>query len=584
MMQLSTSDDDSAASSGDELFKVVAPCSRHSASKPDDIDKKIKPDDMDTKIRASSITPPHPSDHPVDKLPDNPIIVTIHVGRESKKTQSLLVQWDRTAAADNLLRKHPNFGGNAAAQLGGTTSNATIVQYPVFYGAGQTNRDEVMSSDAFMGLVECLKLGLPQLTFNPEEKKRVVVWIISVSLLRFGKDQDQLVKAIYLLENICPFFPVVVMPLDCFKLPLGDVIPLLVEQITEKKRISHEVASNRNQGKHVPSNAASLEEVVVVKKRSKEIKAMFEEKNKSLKECVEKALSIVEFEDGGTTKVEEDEYGKISGVTIGFTTTQKVFEKEYRKAIKVINAAVGDEERKAAVNEQLTNLQRRVQQYEGGKKLNVVYCRKSWAEVEKRTGRVFGVPACQMSMNLADLEYHYDDFKKQDLAIFFDEAGGRRKECPEYMRYFAALLAGVFRATISTAPNRIDGRKGPNELHGKACDSKGMSSHFSEAIGKATDALVDKEEERVDQIRASIKAYNDGIEALRKEHLPMEASVGVISYFVSKGMSEIGRSYSRAWKKTGGLEQSFDGSDSDSESSHSDSDGDSDSDDDYDSE
>jgi uncharacterized protein YkvS len=583
-----SSDDDSVSSSGDELFNLVTPCSRHS-KKTSAGEVASKPDDMEKKIQASSITSPS-SDHPVEKLPDNPIIVTVDVGRESKDTESLFEQWDRTAAADNFLSNHPSFGG-AAAQLGGTTRGATIIQYPVFFGAAQTNRDKVMGSDAFKGLVECLKLGLPKLTFNPEEKKRVVVWIISTSLLRFGKDKEQLEKAIFLLENICPCFPVSVMPLDCFKLPLGDVIPLLVEKETEKKRISREVASQRNQGKHVFSTASSLEEEVAVKKRSKEIKAMFKEKNKSLKQYVETALNIVEFKDGGTTKVEVDESGRISGVTIGFTNTQKDFEDKYRKAIRVINAADGDEEREAAVNEQLTNLECCVHSYKGEKKLHVVYCRSSWAKKEKRTGCVFGVPKSQMSKNLADLEYHYGDLKNNDLAIFFDEAGGRRLNCPEYMRYFAALLAGVFHVTISTVPNRIDGRKGPIELHSKACDDKGMHSHFSEAIGKDKNALFDKEVERNCLIRACIKAYNDGIEKLRKTHLPKEASVGVISYFVSKGMSEIGTLRSRTWKKTGGLEQAsmyddltFDGSESDSDSSHSDSDGDSDSDDDYDNE
>ena len=283
MMQLSTSDEHSVPSSSDELFNLDAPCSRHS-KKTSAGEVASKPDDMDKKIQASSITPPS-SDHPVEKLPDNPIIVTVDVGRESKRTETLFVQWDRTAAAENLLSKHPKFGGGgaAAAQLGGTTRGATIIQYPVFFGAAQTNRDEVMGSDAFNGLVECLSLGLPQLpTFDPEEKKRVVVWIISVSLLRFGKDKKELEKAIYMLENICPCFPVSVVPLDCFKLPLPKVIPLLVEHLTEKKRISRDVASRGNQGKHVPSTASSLKEVVAVKKSAKKIKAMFEKENKSL--------------------------------------------------------------------------------------------------------------------------------------------------------------------------------------------------------------------------------------------------------------------------------------------------------------
>eukprot|EP00985_Skeletonema_marinoi_P008079 scaffold3592_cov139-Skeletonema_marinoi.AAC.11 len=470
------------------------------------------------------------------------LLVPMHYWRESERTESIDSQQLRTTAAiENVLRKDPNF------------KDINIVQYPKIFISKQVNRDDVLSDIAIPDLLNALEDNLPDLpesTPRPTNKK-TIVWIMAVSLLRFGKKKEQLQAIVDTLKGISDKLEVEIMPLDCFGIPMDRAIPILRDYIDGLEKISREIGTNRDQGKNVMADAHSQKEQSYVSSEAKVIKTRLEQGDVKLKAMIECGLNFVKVIDSaeGTLEgtVESDGDAKITNITIVYTMGPDKFVEKYLAALKRIKASpkIG-EELSSFIKEEVEVLARFVHEYKG-KKLTGMYFRRSPAS---RSLLCFGVPKDQFTMNASDMKFHHPDieFEERNIAIFFDDRETRRKlSKPAYLSYLAALIAGAFDDVYISQPNRIGQDARVVALHEAACMYSSTERHFSKAIGKDVDVLTEMEEKRYEAMKKAKKDFNDGIEQCRNEYLPRSANVdavdaGSVTYELSKVMKVVGSS------------------------------------------
>mmetsp|Transcript_29192 Transcript_29192/g.43863 ORF Transcript_29192/g.43863 Transcript_29192/m.43863 type:complete len:538 (-) Transcript_29192:64-1677(-) len=472
----------------------------------------------------------------------NALLVPIYHWRESKGTESIDSQQLRTTAAiENVLRKDAHFQG------------ITIEPYTKIFISRQVNRDEVLSDIAISDLLDALEDNLPDLpesTPRPTNKK-TIVWIMAVSLLRFGKKKEQLQAIVDTLKGISDKLEVEIMPLDCFGIPMDRAIPILTDYIDGLEKISREIGTNRDQGKYVMADAHSQKEQSYVTSEAKVIKRRLEQGDVKLKAMIERGLNFVKVIDSaeGTLEgtVESDGDAKITNITIVYTMGPDKFVEKYLEALKKIKASpkIG-EELSSFIKEEVKVLARFVHEYKG-KKLTGMYFRISHAS---RTLLCFGVPKDQFTMSASDMKFHHPDieFEERNIAIFFDYLMDRSALTnPEFISYLAALIAGAFDDVYISQPNRIGQDAAVVALHEAACTNSGTVRHFTKAIGKDVDVLTEKEENRSKALKKAKKDFNDRIEQCRNEYLPRSANVdavdaGSVTYELSKAMKVVGSS------------------------------------------
>eukprot|EP00984_Skeletonema_dohrnii_P002851 scaffold973_cov115-Skeletonema_dohrnii-CCMP3373.AAC.5 len=462
------------------------------------------------------------------------IIVPMHYWRESKRTETIYSQQLRTnAGVENVLRKDPLFQG------------ITIESYPVTFSNRQVNRADVLSTPVIASMIRALYENLPALSTPPPTNKKTTVWIMAVSLVRFGKKKEDLQVIVDALTRISDKLEVEIMPLDCFGIPMDRAIPILTEYVDELKKISREIGTNQDQGKCVTANADSLDEQRFVSSEAKVIKKSLKQGDVKLKAMIERGLNLGAK---GTVEGGVDGDARIINFTIVYTMGHEKFVEKYLEALMKIKACskVGGE-LSSFIKKEVQVLATFVHPYKG-KKLRGMYFRRSKGS---KSRLCFGVPEDQFTVSASDMKYHHlDDIKleEENIAIYFDDGLKRwALTNPQYISYLAALLAGAFDDVYISQPNRIGQDAGVIALHEAACTYSGTERHFSKAIGKDVNELTEVEERRSKAIKKAKKDFDGRIEHCRNECLPRSANVdavdaGRVTYELSKLMSVVGTS------------------------------------------
>eukprot|EP00984_Skeletonema_dohrnii_P022604 scaffold11714_cov102-Skeletonema_dohrnii-CCMP3373.AAC.1 len=461
------------------------------------------------------------------------LLVPIYHLRESEKTVSIASQQLRTTASiENVLSKDPHFQG------------ITIEPYPTIFTSRQVGRDKVLSDIAIPALIYALEENLPDLpksTPRPTNKKPTV-WIVAVSLLRFGKKKEQLQVIVNALTGISDKLEVKIMPLDCFGVPMNEAILILTNYIDEVEKINREIGTSRDQGKCVTANAHSHDEQRFVSSNAKIIKSLVKRGDDALKKMIERGLNLMTTVDNAKGTVETDSNARITNITIGYVRGREKFVEEYLEALKRIKSYQKDgEELISFIIEQIQGLADFVHDY-NGPKLRGMYFRKSDGTKYRLC---FGVPEDQFANSVSDMKYQHPNMKleEENIAIYFDD-GVRRSVLtnPKYISYLAALIAGAFDDVYISQPNRIGQDAGVVALHEAACKYRGTKRHFTKAIGKDVNVLADKEEKRSEAMKNAKKKFNVGIEQCRKKYLPpsVDAKAGNVTYELSTTMMVVG--------------------------------------------
>jgi hypothetical protein len=119
------------------------------------------------------------------------LLVPIYYLRESEKTETIDSQILRTTASiEKILQNDPHF------------ESFTISPYPKTFISRQVNRNDVLSKPVIYNMIRALHSNLPDLSTPPPTNEKTTVWIVAVSLLRFGKEKKQLQTIVDLLTGV----------------------------------------------------------------------------------------------------------------------------------------------------------------------------------------------------------------------------------------------------------------------------------------------------------------------------------------------------------------------------------------------
>lgn len=160
-------------------------------------------------------------------------------------------------------------------------------------------------------MIRALHSNLPDLSTPPPTNEKTTVWIVAVSLLRFGKEKRQLQTIVDSLTGISGKLEVKIMSLDSFGIPMDKVIPILTDYIDEFDEISHEIGTNNDQGKNSMADSDFHDEQSFVSSNARKVKKRLKQGDVELKEMIERGLNLVT--DVDSSESEKGEFSLLMG-------------------------------------------------------------------------------------------------------------------------------------------------------------------------------------------------------------------------------------------------------------------------------
>lgn len=456
-------------------------------------------------------------------------IVTVHLIRESKGTETEKSQRVRYYSMIKKLRQHKQFKGVV-----------NINPYQTYYACPQVNRNQLLTSIGFCQLVEALENGLPG--HKPPINANTQIYIVTVNLLRFGKTEQLIKAAVKLLLDAASRgnLDLKIMPMNFFGLELSDdVIALQSDFFTKQGDIYRGIASNQDQGNNIAPDPNTANERKFVKKKKNELKSNFD----SLENITYIALNLVEIKEGKPDYKEElvrNVSGQIVRINIWVAFDYDEFCNKCLAVFKeVVNCDKVGSKRREFLKSKVSELKFYVHPYKGEVKFTGAYGRTS----PKSSSMVMnGVPVDQMCANYACISYHHGKpIKDVAHAIFFD-AGVKRSKWikQEYVNLLAFKLAGACFDVYAVLPVRYSNNSALVEFDDVVNEVMGITGHFTKGIGKTRENLCKMENNKRKAMAEISKEFQSARKKLRDNQLPVTGKVGVITGEVSEIVDIIG--------------------------------------------
>ena len=457
-------------------------------------------------------------------------VVPLLYTRESEDTTSAFSQRIRCTAAVKRLKEDPQLEGIHITDI-----------YPTIYPSKQVNRNDVLGSESLQAMMVALAEGLPKLP-STLENKQAEVWIITVSLLRYGKTRKQLKYITKVLQKLGnKNLKIRLMPLDAFGLPPDRVMNILVDYIEGVERIHRDICTNFDQGKNVAAEPSYVLDQQAVTSGAKEMKKrLMNENDDGLKEFVKRGTKLVTEANGNNPTTTTNE---TPAIVIKYHHGRDRFKQIYRESMKEIANCSNGDERKRLTKDRISTLKTYVTVCNDAQQLIGAYSRRSPGS---RTAVLCdNVPASQMSYNFSCIEWNHNvkTIEDIDVALFVDDQKKRSASANDaYVTFLAAILARAFTEVYITLPARISQHSAAIELFCAACEESDVTYYFTMGLGKDIEELAKMEEEKHRLLREILEIYKKSIIRCRNEFLPCEASPGTITIRVSEFMSDIGSS------------------------------------------
>ena len=449
--------------------------------------------------------------------------------RESEKTKSAFSQRLRCTTAVDKLKEDPQLEGIHIHDI-----------YPIIYSSRQVNRNDALSADPLWAMIEDIRNGLTHLPATLENKQ-VELWIITVSLLRYGKTRSQLEYILGVLQELGDEnLKVRLMPLDAFGIPPERAMNILIELIEGVERIHRNICTNFDQGKNVVAEPSYVAEQQAVTSGAKTMKKRLMNES-GLKDFIKRGTKLVTEANGNktTTTCTMDSNNETSNIEIGYPLGRKRFEKKYLETMKELQNYSNGAERKELTHDKINTLKKYVAAYNNVRKLLGSYFRRSPGS---RTAALCdNVPRRQASYNFSCIECHEGrTIEGIDVALFVDDQKRRSALANDaYVTFLAAILAGIFTKVYITLPARVSQHSVAIEMFCAACEISRVTVYFTIGLGKNIDELVLMEEEKHRLLKELFETYKRKMDNCRNEFLPSTASPGTITIRVSEVMKRV---------------------------------------------